>query len=221
MVWRSGTDFMAELEASLGPALLEAHTFQVARVWQLARREAADQVNSLADVVVSERLSTSSSGSRAMRPAPVIAAKAMPSRVRTMLVTGTGPVDAPQTVAAVVAAPFAKEEALRQSRIDQLFKMALEDIIDLESVGASWEMLQDPMRMPSFKEATMGAASRLSVNRLGVLLNACKRWKKFCRELGYDLKCRPRSRLLNSFVKLLVVVPRLHLGCMPVLNGSR
>ena len=186
MVWRSGTDFMAELEASLGPSTLEGHTFQVARVWQLARREAADQVNCVVDAVVSARLSTSSSGSRASRPAPVIAAKAMPSKVRTMLVTGTGPVDAPQTVAAVVVAPFAREEALRQSRIDQLFKMALEDIIDLESVGASWEMLQDPMRMQSFKEATMGAASRLSVNRLGVLLNAYKRWKKFCRELGYN-----------------------------------
>ena len=53
-----------------------------------------------------------------------------------------------------MVAPFAKEEALRQARIDQLFKMALEDIIDLPSVGASWEMLQDPMRMQSFKEAT-------------------------------------------------------------------
>lgn len=103
-----------------------------------------------------------------------------------MLVTGTGPVDAPQTVGAVVAAPFAKEEALRQARIDQLFQVALEDIIDLASVGASWDMLQDPMRMQSFKETTMGAASRLSVNRLGVLLNAWKRWKKFCRSLDYN-----------------------------------
>ena len=185
-VWSSGTDFMAELESSVGSATIEAYAFQVTRVWQLARREAADQANSLVDAVVSERLSTSSSGSRATRPAPVIAAKAMPAKVRTMLVTGTGPVDAPQTIAAVVAAPFAKEEALRQSRIDQLFKMAMEDIIDLESVGASWEMLQDPMRMQSFKEATMGAASRLSVNRLGVLLNAYKRWKKFCKEQGYN-----------------------------------
>ena len=85
-----------------------------------------------------------------------------------------------------MAAPFAKEEALRQARIDQLFQVALEDIIDLSSVGASWEMLQDAMRMQSFKEATMGAASRLSVNRLGALLNAYKRWKKFCRGLGYN-----------------------------------
>ena len=92
---------MAELEASLGPSTLEGHTFQVARVWQLARREAADQVHCVVDAVVSARLSTSSSGSRASRPAPVIAVKAMPAKVRTMLVTGTGPVDAPQTVAAM------------------------------------------------------------------------------------------------------------------------
>ena len=40
--------------------------------------------------------------------------------------------------------------------------------------------------MQSFKETTMGAASRLFVNRLGVLLNAWKRWKKFCRSLDYN-----------------------------------
>ena len=32
----------------------------------------------------------------------------------------------------------------------------------------------------------MGAASRLSVNGLGVLLNAWKRWKKFCHSLHYN-----------------------------------
>ena len=111
-----------------------------------------------------------------------------------------GPVDAPQTVAAVVAAPFAKEEALRQARIDQLFQTALEDIIDLSSVGASWDMLQDPMRMQSFKETTMGAASRLSVNRLGVLLNAWKRWKKFCRSLDYNYQ-RPTPVQTAEFLR--------------------
>ena len=185
-VWTTANGFMAELETSVGEAAVEPHAFQVTRVWQMARREASDQMHSLVDAVVGERLSTSASGSRSSSSVAVPAPKAMPGRVRSLLVTGTGPVDAPQTVAAAVVAPFAKEEALRQARIDQLFKMALEDIIDLPSVGASWEMLQDPMRMQSFKEATMGAASRLSVNRLGVLLNAYKRWKKFCRSLEYN-----------------------------------
>ena len=185
-VWTTANGFMAELETSVGEAAVEPHAFQVTRVWQMARREASDQMHSLVDAVVGERLSTSASGSRSSSSVAVPAPKAMPGRVRSLLVTGTGPVEAPQTVAAAVVAPFAKEEALRQARIDQLFKMALEDIIDLPSVGASWEMLQDPMRMQSFKEATMGAASRLSVNRLGVLLNAYKRWKKFCRSLEYN-----------------------------------
>ena len=185
-MWRNANGFTVEMDATLGSAAIGPHEFQLARVWQLARKEAQDQVHNLVDAVVGERLSTSVSGGRGRSSVPLPAPKPMPSTVRTMLVTGTGPVDAPQTVAAMVAAPFAKEEAMRQARIDQLFQLALEDIIDLPSVGASWEMLQDPMRMQSFKEATMGAASRLSVNRLGALLNAYKRWKKFCRGLGYN-----------------------------------
>ena len=185
-VWRNANGFTVEMEVALGSEVVEPHACQLARVWQLSRKAAQEQLQGLVEAVVGERLSTSTSGRSSVpvisRPAP----KVMPSGVRTMLVTGTGPVDAPETVAAVVAAPFAKEEALRQARIDQLFQVALEDIIDLASVGASWDMLQDPMRMQGFKETTMGAASRLSVNRLGVLLNAWKRWKKFCRSLDYN-----------------------------------
>ena len=188
------------MEVALGSSNVEPYAFQLARVWQLSRKEAHERLHGLVDAVVGERLSTGVSGGRAAPAVPRPAPKVMPSGVRTMLVTGTGPVDAPQTVAAVVAAPFAKEEALRQARIDQLFQTALEDIIDLASVGASWDMLQDPMRMQSFKETTMGAASRLSVNRLGVLLNAWKRWKKFCRSLDYNFQ-RPTPVQTAEFLR--------------------
>jgi len=154
-VWSNANGFTVEMEVALGSANVEPYAFQLARVWQLAKKEAHERLHGLVDAVVGERLSTGVSGGRAAPAVPRPAPKVMPSGVRTMLVTGTGPVDAPQTVAAVVAAPFAKEEALRQARIDQLFQTALEDIIDLSSVGASWDMLQDPMRMQSFKETTI------------------------------------------------------------------
>ena len=111
-VWMNANGFTVEMEVALGSEVVEPHACQLARVWQLSRKAAQEHLQGLAEAVVGERLSTSTSGRRSApvisRPAP----KVMPSGVRTMLVTGTGPVDAPQTVAAVVAAPFAKEEAV-------------------------------------------------------------------------------------------------------------
>ena len=95
MVWRNANGFTVERDATLGSAAIGPHEFQLARVWQLARKEAQDQVHNLVDAVVGERLSTSVSGGRDRPSMAVPAPKPMPSRVRSMLVTGTGPVDAP------------------------------------------------------------------------------------------------------------------------------
>ena len=73
--------------------------------WPAWKRAAGDFLRRHPQVQVRELTETISSCD--FSPCP----KVMPSRVRTMLVTGTGPVDAPQTVVAVVAAPC-KEEAL-------------------------------------------------------------------------------------------------------------
>ena len=198
-LWKSADDCVAEVESILGVGLASDVAFQVARAWTLARREVDEQARSSVAAVVQAR--NSSLGTQ--RPAaPVVSEKAPSSsnRIRPLVIGGGG-VSGPMILREPGKQdPFAKEDASRQIKLDALFQMAVDHILDLEEMGVSPSELRDPLRWQELKDTTMSGASRLSVGRLGQLVSSYRRWLQFCTEHDADHR-NPSPLLLASFLK--------------------
>eukprot|EP00435_Cladocopium_sp_Y103_P033090 s1614_g8.t1 len=96
--------------------------------------------------------------------------------------------------------PHAKEDAVRLQKLDQLFQLVLTHILDLKELGVTLEQLQDPMELQRFKDAMMGGASRLSVQRLGALTAAFRRWLRYCNARGVQPGA-PSPLVLADFLR--------------------
>jgi len=98
--------------------------------------------------------------------------------------------------------PHTKEEVARQKKLDAIFEVALKYVLNLAELGITSEMLQDPLQWRSLRDTTMAGAARLSVNRLGALLSAFKRWLKYCKD-GETSPMEPSPLQLSQFLKLV------------------
>ena len=199
-MWPSAAAFHAEMEHSMGAAFPEAAGIKLAHAWLKTRRLAVAQTQQLAlSLVAARRSSIADAAPRAVVPAEP-PSTSVPVKVRKLLPTGL-PVSGPALLTAAAATdPWVKQDALKAAKLDQLFKIVLEDVVDLQELGLSWDKLSDPVQMQGFKETLMAAAGRLSGARLGALIAAFKRWRRYCTERTVDVR-RPTPLQVAEFLQ--------------------
>ena len=201
-MWPSAQEFCREVESIMGPEFPSDMAMKLAHVWLRAGRAAQVHTQQLATAVAAERQSSIGQPvKRAVVPAEP-PSTSVPGKVRRLLPTGLPVEGLVMVTLAAEADPWAREDALKASKLDQLFRMVLEDVVDLTELGLSWAQLEDPGCMQSFKETLMAAASRLSGARLGALISAFRRWRKSCTEKTYDVR-RPTPIQLGEFLRMV------------------
>eukprot|EP00435_Cladocopium_sp_Y103_P019698 s1670_g4.t1 len=159
------------------------------------------QVEALGSEAARER---QSSVSVSTRPASPLAADTKPAgsgnKVRRLLTTGLPAEGVTLQTAAAQQSPHAKEDATRLHKVSQLFDLLLEHVLVLPELGVTVEQLADPMVLQRFRDTTMTAAARLSVQRLGALISSFRRWLRYCNAHGLDPR-RPTPLQLADFLR--------------------
>ena len=172
--------FMDALHAVMGTRVDADLSMDVActyaRVHGLARKTKKHAV----ELVVAERQSVYPSGaaercgsreaaasSRGMKPLVGLGTGSAGSTV----VSGPGP--APASTKADVA---------KQTKLDLLFHLLVDYVLDLQELGIDTALLADPLGRTKVRETVLHGAQRLSTQRLGALISSFKRWVKFCEE---------------------------------------
>ena len=183
-MWHSGTETVEEYEA--GDRMSADMAFKLAMMWTLASQRSAVQRDQAVQALVSERESTCPSRPvLSLETAPTDPARAP---VRSMVATGLTSAVPPPRIISANADPHVKEQAVKEVKIQALFQLALEDLLDLQKLGTTVQALQDPLRLQAFKDSVMTSAQRLGVERLGALTSALKRWKRYALDKGYSVQ---------------------------------
>jgi hypothetical protein len=201
-VWASSQACYDELERRVGRTLSRQEALKLAVAWTNSRREALRQVESLSAAVARERQSSVSGSTRAVEAMPAAPAEPGPStKMRRLLTTGL-PVEGVSLVtAATTQSVHAKTDAAKMHKLNQLFVDILVDhVLNLAELGVTLESLADPMELQKFKDTTLASASRLSVQRLGALVAAFRRWQRYCAAHGHDVRT-PTPLHLAEFLR--------------------
>ena len=200
--WPSAQQCYEELESILGQKLDAQEAIRVAVAWTNARRASQNATVALSVEVARERLSSVGGPPRSVVVTPESVPVAPPSnKVRRLTPTGlAAPLHAPLVTYAAQQDPHAKEDAVKQAKLDKLFTLVVEYVVDLEELQMSPAKLADPMELQRFKQALMTGASRLSGQRLGALAAALRRWLRFCSTRDIDAK-KPSPLALAEFLR--------------------
>lgn len=204
MLWDSGRQCVQELEERMRTTFSEGLAAQVRAAWTTAWRESKSRREDHVRSVVQERCSSvlnPGTGSRVAAREVILKPPPVSNRIRTIQPTGgaagfsvlSGP-SGPD--------PFSKEELARQAKLETMFELALKYVLDLKELGVTEEQLADPLQWRGLRDATMIGASRLSVNRLGALNSAFRRWIKFCQQHEVPVGS-PSPLQLGQFLKLV------------------
>eukprot|EP00438_Fugacium_kawagutii_P019664 Skav207970 [mRNA] locus=scaffold495:38754:40787:+ [translate_table: standard] len=150
------------MEAQLGHPLAHEDAFRVAVFWTACRREAMSELDRQVTSVASARQSSVQEGQSSGEGVPVAPpTHVIPAKMRKLLATG---LPAPEPVllqAAVDKDAHVRATALQQTKLDQLFQLILEDVIDFAELGLSWEVLQDPARLQASLQVKQRCVDRL------------------------------------------------------------
>ena len=205
-MWSSTRECVAELARLLGcDGFDEGIVKKLNRKLKAAQSEAQFQMEDAIKQVVQERRSSvATSPARSSSSHPVKAPPVPPpsNRIRPLQVAGGGDVGVRVVSCPLPLDPHTKEEVARQKKLDAIFEVALQYVLNLAELGITSEMLQDPLQWRSLRDTTMAGAARLSVNRLGALLSAFKRWLKYCKD-GETSPMEPSPLQLSQFLKLV------------------
>eukprot|EP00435_Cladocopium_sp_Y103_P035167 s1483_g9.t1 len=137
-----------------------------------------------------ERNSSVGGPTRVVMASPASASPPEPSpKLRRLVSSGVPAERAPLLVETARADPHAREDAVKLSKLEALFRLVLDNVLNLEELGVTPKQLEDPMELQRFKDAVMAGAARLSGPRLGALCSALRRWLRFCLARAVD----PRS----------------------------
>ena len=117
---------------------------------------------------------------------------------RQTVTTGSRP-SPPILAQAAESDPHAKEQATKQRKVDGLFHVLLEHVLDLQELGISLEQAQDPAVIQQLKETVMARPSQLSALRLGALTSSFQRWRKFATSKGYPVRAPLPLQLAEFF----------------------
>eukprot|EP00435_Cladocopium_sp_Y103_P017200 s2946_g4.t1 len=120
-------------------------------------------------------------------------------QARSVITTGLSD-RMPNLEAAAASDAFAGEQAKREMKTQALFQFAVEHLVDLAELGLTWKSLNDPARMQGLRESLMACTVRLSVERLGSLTSAIRRWVKFAMDQGYPVRT-PTPLQLSEFLR--------------------
>ena len=182
-MWSSGQALVAEFEASEG-RLSADQAFSVAALWTLALSRATTQGHKGISAIVEDRTSVFSKNT-APRPEP-----GQPSKVVTYrkLIQAGGTPEPPSFARAAATDPYAKEQSVRVAKMDAFFQMLMEDVVDAAELGLTVDNLQDAGSIQSLKESLMATPNQLSTERVGSLMAALQRWKRFALPRKYPLR---------------------------------
>ena len=95
------------------------------------------------------------------------------------LIQAGGTPEPPSFARAAATDPHAKEQSVRVAKMDAFFQMLMEDVVDAAELGLTVDNLQDAGSIQSLKESLMATPNQLSTERVGSLMAALKRWKRF------------------------------------------
>ena len=194
--WPSGHGLLAAFEEAKGKLSAE-DSFQLLLIYTLASSQSHLAVGQQTRLLVDERESVIP-GRPIMRleEAPQPAA---PPKARAVITTGLTE-RMPNLMTAATGDAHAGEQAKREMKTQALFQFSVEHLVDLEELGLSWKALNDPARMQALRESLMACAARLSVERLGSLTAAIRRWVRFATEQDYPVK-KPAPLQIADFLK--------------------
>ena len=199
-MWSSSQDCYRELEQKTGRALQGHEAMAIAVAWTNARRASLKQIEALGVEVAQVRNSSVGVPTRrAETPVPSQPSEAS-AKLRRLVPSGVPAERAPILVAAAASDAHAKEDATKLSKLDQLFHLVLDNVLNLEELGVTAAQLQDPMELQRLKDTTMAGASRLSSQRLGALASALRRWLRFCAARDVNHR-QPTPLLLADFLR--------------------
>eukprot|EP00435_Cladocopium_sp_Y103_P034785 s1516_g9.t1 len=194
-LWSTGGALVEEYEASYGK-LSAADAFSLHAFWTTVSGRSGQESARVTAAVVQDRQST-----LLIHAAPVHGAEERPKIIsyRQMVTTGALPVP-PVLAAAAEADPHAREKAAKEHKLDALFQILLEEVLDLAELGISHEEIQDPGVVQQLKETVMAQPGQLSTQRLGALASSFRRWKRYAAPRQIPIR-KPTPLQLASFFK--------------------
>ena len=195
-MWPGGASMVAEYEDHVGQRLRADEALKLATVWTLSLTYATVATQAVVADLVDQR--TSTVRGRPLMALPEKSPSMLTEGARQILSTGlaTGTIT---TVAQAVNDPHAKEQIRKQAKIQELFQFVLEYLVDLEELGTDWDTIQDPVKLQALKTTLMQGAQRLGVERLGALLAAARRWRRFALERGFSVRVPSPLQLAEFF----------------------
>ena len=197
-LWRSSLDFVRELEDFAEQRLPADEAMQMATFWTTASSRATASHNKLVRMLIQDRQSSYRTSSTAPTATPVLASS-IPSRVKRLIATGQ-PGPPATTVSLAAVDPHTQEEDKKRTKLDIIFQIAMEDVMNLDQLGVTWEMLEDAMVLQSTKDVVLANASRLGLGRLSSLIAAFRRWKRHAVETGVEIN-KPLPIQVAHFLK--------------------
>ena len=184
-LWSTADACCVDVEAYAGRRFSPTEAFGIVKAYTQASRVAAGHLDEQVRVLVQER---NSSQRDLRRPAePLLPPSAVPAKVRRLIATGGSP-DMPVAVVVAAQSAEARETTMKQTKLDLVFRLALEHFVDMASLGLSWASLEDPVRLQQAKELLTSSAARLSLGRLQILLAAAQRWRTYSSTKGFDAR---------------------------------
>ena len=202
--WPSAQKCYEELEALTGQKMEAQGAMKVAVAWTNARRCSLQATEALGLEIARERQSSVGGPPRTvtMAAAPAQVPDGPPSnKVRKLTPSGLqAPLHAPMVTHAATVDAFAREDAMKQAKLDQLFVLVVENVVGLAELQMTPAKLADPMARQAFKNTLMTGASRLSGQRLGALSAAWKRWLKYCAAHAHDAR-QPGPLVIADFLR--------------------
>ena len=202
--WPSANKCYEELESIIGAKIEAQEAMRIAVAWTNARRASQQATAALGLEIAQERQSSVGGPPRHVSlVAPAVELKEGPSSNKVRKLTPSGlraPLQAPLVTHVAALDVHAKEDAAKQAKLDQLFVLVVEHVVDLAELKMSAASLADPMMRKNFKTTLMAGAARLSGQRLGALASALKRWLKYCATHGKDSR-DPGPLVLADFLR--------------------
>ena len=172
---------------------------EAARIWTRmaarARRKHTEAVTAIASCRESSFLAAATVESERLPPTGIArafrAGDGDPTAAPLVVTSGHTPTDA-----------WAREEATKKLKLDQLFTIMWEFVIDPKEIGVEAVDLSEPIKRDLVKGIILCGAERLSTQRLGALVSSFKRWIRYCREQDWDPK-RPTPYQMASFLQFV------------------
>lgn len=172
--------FMDALHAVMGTRVDADLSMDVActyaRVHGLTRKTKKHAV----ELVVAERQSVYPSGAAERGGSREAAASSR--GMKPLVGLGTGSAGSTVVSGPGPAPASTKADVAKQTKLDLLFHLLVDYVLDLQELGIDTALLADPLGRTKVRETVLHGAQRLSTQRLGALISSFKRWVKFCEE---------------------------------------